>query len=273
MPEKSGKKKLSAEECKIADDLAYNKTSEYNKHNDILGEQIFNILSKNSRVLFYPLEDDDVWGFFEKIGGNTFICINTSIEYDKQVFVAAHELYHLWFNHPEDLILAAEIEETDPAISINELMANRFAAAFLVPKMLLLQEIEANKIDDTNIDIPDIVRLARIFLVPYRTMVKRLCEIKKITETKQDIFLQLPEDQIDIWRTRLGLALIERTNLISLDVLIDKALSLFDKQLITREKLEYLLSFAKTTPEKMGIPNEQEYVRPSDDELQAIMEE
>lgn len=273
MSKKSGRNKLSDEDCKIVDDRAYKKICEYNKHNDILGDQIFNILKLNSRILFYPLEDTDVWGFFEKVGDNTFICINTSIEYDKQVFVAAHELYHLWYNHSEDLIFAAEIEETAPSVSVNELMANRFAAAFLVPKRLLLQEIETNKIDDFNIDIPDIIRLARIFLVPYRTMVKRLYEIRKITELQQNGFLELPEGEIDIWRKRLGLELIKRTNQISLDVLIDKALLLFEKKLITHDKLEYLLSFAKTTPEEMGIPNEQAYVQPSDDELQAIMEE
>lgn len=273
MSKKTTKNKLSAEQCQLVDERAYNKTTEYNKHNDILGEQIFNILSLNSRVLLYPLQDDDVWGFFEKIGEYTFICINTSIEYDKQVFVAAHELYHLWFNDPEDLILASKIEETDPAISIHELMANRFAAAFLIPTMLLNLEIKANKIDESHIEIQDIVRLSRIFLVPYRTMVKRLCEINKITESQRDDFLQLTEEHIAIWRQRLGLELIERSNLIALDVLIDKALSLFESNLITREKLEYLLAFAETTPEEMGIPLKQEYIRPSDDELQAIMEE
>ena len=34
----------------------------------------------------------------------------------------------------------------------------------------------------------------------------------------------------------------------------------FERKLITREKLEYLLSFTKTTPEQLGILPDKEYV-------------
>ncbi len=273
MPAEPTRKKLNLKDCEALERCANEKISLYYKQSDILGDQIFDILRQNCRVLFYPLDDEDVWGFYEKIEGKSFICINTSIAYDKQVFVAAHELYHLWYNHPEELILASDIEEREQDLSLEELKANRFAAVLLVPELLLARELKANKMGARKTTIQDIIRLSRIFLVPYRTMVKRLYEIGHISESQCDSFLEMSEEQIGIWRKRLGLELVKRTNDISLDVLIDKALLAYEKRLITREKLDYLLSLAKTTPEELGIPREQDYVPPSDEELSTIMEE
>ena len=264
---------LSSKECLQIRDQANEKLAFFNKQNDILGDQVFELLNQNCRVLFYPLEDEDVWGFFEKTHGQSFVCINTSIDFDKQVFTAAHELYHLWFNHEQELILASELEERTTNIPKHELKANRFAAEFLVPELLLRQEIRQRKIDDVKIDVNVVVRLARIFLVPYRTMAKRLAEINMISVAQCKDFLTLPEDEVSLIRKRLGIELIERSNKISLDTLIDNALSAYEQGQISRVKLEYLLSFANTTPEEMGVPNEERQSRPSDDELDSLMEE
>jgi len=264
---------LSHKECLLVREQANGKLAFFNKQNDILGEQVFEILNQNCRILFYPLEDEDVWGFFERIHGKSFVCINTSIDFDKQVFTAAHELYHLWFNHEQELILASELEERTTNIPKPELMANRFAAEFLVPELLLRQEIRQRKIDEEKIDEYTVVRLARVFLVPYRTMVKRLAEIQMISAAQCREFLLLPEKKVFRIRKRLGIDLIERSNKISLDNLIDNALSVYEQGQISRAKLEYLLAFANTSPAEMGIPDEERLDRPSDDELDALMEE
>ncbi|MCD1654117.1 ImmA/IrrE family metallo-endopeptidase [Treponema zuelzerae] len=264
---------LSPKECLLVRDQANGKLASFNKQNDILGEQVFEILNQNCRILFYPLEDEDVWGFFEKIHGKSFVCINTSIDFDNQVFTAAHELYHLWFNHGQELILASELEERTSNIPKHELMANRFAAEFLVPELLLRQEIRQRKIDNERIDVNAVVRLARVFLVPYRTMAKRLAEIDMISASQCRGFLALPEDEVYRIRKRLGIELIERSNKISLDNLIDNTLSVYEKGQISREKLEYLLAFANITPADMGISDEERQARPSDDELDSLMED
>ncbi len=46
---------LSPKECLLAREQANGKLASFNEQNDILGEQVFEILNKNSRVLFYPL--------------------------------------------------------------------------------------------------------------------------------------------------------------------------------------------------------------------------
>ncbi len=266
---------LDADTIEHIKGLARQKHNEYNKLNDVIGSQIFNILEYNSRVLYYPLEDDDVWGFAEKIKGQSFVCINTSIPYDKQVFAAAHELYHLWFNGEKELILSSslEAEETSYQINENELKANRFAAEFLVEENLLRQEMKTYDISKDNISIKEILRLSTLFLVPYKTMVRRLKEIKIFNKPSYEKFSSVSKEQIEIWRTRLGIRLPVRENKIGLDNLVDKAMELYEKKLITIEKLEYLLSFADLSIEQLGIETAPVYVPPTDEELQLIMEE
>ena len=247
---------------------------EYSKLNDIMGSQIFSILELNSRVLFYPLEDDEVWGFSERIKGQSFVCINTSIPYDKQIFASAHELYHLWYDNEEELILSSALEETQQdTTDERELKANRFAAEFLVSEVLLKQEMETYSIAKSKIDIKKVLQMSNLFLIPYKTMVRRFYEIKIIGKRDFESLMAISSEDIDVWRMRLGFSLPVREQRIGLDNLIDRALELYEKKLITYEKLEYLLSFAQLTPIQLGIPNAGNYVPPTDEELQSILEE
>jgi hypothetical protein len=104
-------------------------------------------------------------------------------------------------------------------------------------------------------------------------MVKRLYETKLINEKKYCELIQLSNEEIEIWRNRLGRSLPIRDNKIGLSNLVDLAMELYEKRKITKEKLEYLLDFAGLTMEEMGIETEEIYIPPTDDELDAIMEE
>ncbi len=255
--------------------LARQKHVEYRKLNDVISTQIFNILELNSKVLYYPLEDNDVWGFCDTISGQTFVCINTSISYDKQVFAAAHELYHLWFDKENEVLLSSALEEIEgqDTISLNELKANRFAAEFLVEENLLRQEMTLYSLNKDSLDIDNILKLADIFLVPYKTMVKRLREIEIINDNKYVKLISYPKSEIEIWRKRLGLRLPDVDNFIKLDNLINRAMELYEQKLITLDKLEYILSFAKLTPDQLGVEQPPKFIPPTDIELQAILEE
>lgn len=237
---------------------ARKKLNEYSKLNDVIGGQIFNILELENKVLYYPIEDEKVWGFSEKIKGKSFVWINTAIAYDKQVFAAAHELYHLWFENDGEVILKTDIEEMNNSVSIseNELKANRFAAEFLINEELLLQEMRTYSVDKSKIDIKDIIKVSNLFIIPYKTMVKRLYEIKLINRKRYIELMELPNEEIEIWRNRLGLSLPTRDNKIGLSNLVDKAMELYEEKKITREKLEYLLNLAGLDLEEMGIEDE-----------------
>ena len=83
--------------------FAREKLGSCRKGNDIIGTQIFSILSLYARVIYYPLGKDAPWGFTRISGSRNdalldkpFVAINSSIPFDCQVFAAAHELYHIW---------------------------------------------------------------------------------------------------------------------------------------------------------------------------------
>ena len=127
-------------------------------------------------------------------------------------------------------------------------------------------------IDKNALSIKDIVKLANLFVVPYRTMVKRLHEIGVCSKREYEKFKEYTDEQAKIWRNRLGLSVPVRKDEVGLSNLVDKAMELYEKNLITYEKLEYLLELAELTPEKMGIALNNGYEPPTDDELDAIME-
>ena len=104
-------------------------------------------------------------------------------------------------------------------------------------------------------------------------MVKRLYETGMIREQKYSNFMMFDEEHADVWKRRLGLSSPVRKEKIGLSNLVDKAMELYDKKLITYEKLEYLLGCAELEPADVGIVAEAEYQPPTDEELDAIMEE
>lgn len=260
-------KTLNKKEIDKIRSLAREKLVAFCKLNDVIGAQIFTILEKESHVLYYPLEDQTVWGFSEKVHGKAFICINTSLEYEKQVFAAAHELYHLWYGSAGEVLLP------DAEYMEEEVRANRFAAEFLINEELLLQEMRIYNIDKENLEVKDIVRLAHLFVVPYQTMVKRLFEIGLCKESEKNKWAEVSENQIAIWQKRMGLLAPTYYNKIGLSNLLDMAVDLYEKKLITYAKLDYLLAFAEVSPKEMGIEEPSEYISPTEAELDALMEE
>lgn len=94
------------------------------KSNDIIGSQIFSILGLYARVIYYPLGKNAPWGFTRISGSRDdaslekpFVAINTSIPIDCQVFAAAHELYHIWYEKNPDILPSDLLDEEDIELS------------------------------------------------------------------------------------------------------------------------------------------------------------
>ena len=66
-------KKLNKRDIQIIQRLAREKLIEYCKLNDVIGTGVFSILEKDNKVLYYPLEDQQVWGCTDT-GGKVGIC-------------------------------------------------------------------------------------------------------------------------------------------------------------------------------------------------------
>lgn len=273
---------LSKSEVKDVINKANELAGRYKKTNRIIKEEIFKIIEMNSKTLYYPTKDDDICGAVYKSKKYKISYINTYIPLEKQVFAAAHELYHILYSEVDnnELISSNILDERLPTNKINkeDLKANRFAAEILVPKEVLINEIDIRDIKENSIDIREIIELMDIFLVPYKTIIRRLYEIEYITKEKY-INLLNQEDRneesgIMLWQKRLGLCKRnnQRTNEIKLDKLIDNALKLYDKKQITYEKLEFLLKLANLKPSEFNI-YEEKFESPSEEEILKIMEE
>lgn len=257
-------------------EFAREKLGRCRKGNDIIGTQIFSILGLHARAIYYPLGKDAPWGFTRISGSQNdasldkpFVAINSSIPVDCQVFAAAHELYHIWYEQNPDVLPADLLKGQNQEIS--EKKANRFAAEFLVDEQLLKQEIDIYKIKKYT--IKSILQLASLFFVPYRTMVKRLFEISMISGSEADSFLSETEEAIWQYKKRYSIPIINTDERVAIDNLVELAVNAYEKGLISFEKLEYLLEMSRLTPNDLGIEKKTSYSFPSDDELDRIMEE
>lgn len=281
---KSGKGVQTLDEKNLREiEIEVNKRlGEYKRTGQILRDDIFDILEMNARVLYYPIEDDEICAFMVNVRGNIFVYINTRIPLEKQVFAAAHELYHIWHWPSDQLLNDCVLEnqfDRSHEISTEELRANRFAAEFLVPKNVLINELDLRNINRNTIALPQILELMDVFLVPYKTMVKRLYEIEYISAKVCEEFLQKPardeHGEVQRWQKRLGLCKRnnQRTEDKELANLVDMALELYEKKFITVEKMAYLLELEGHSKDEFGIAEDQANLPSEDDILKAMEEE
>lgn len=255
---------------------------QYKKSNRIIKDDIFKLLEMNCKTLYYPIEDDDICGFVYKFRENKICYINSYIPLEKQVFAAAHELYHVLYSDigSGELVNSEVLDEKLPINQINreDLKANRFGAEFLVPEEVFRNELNIRNIKKDSIELREVIELMDIFLVPYKTLVRRLYEIDYINLEKCNNLLGKEDRKEDIgvmlWQKRLGLCKRnnERTKELKLDKLVDTALKLYDKHQITYEKLSYLLKLSNLNPSEFNI-YEEKYEVPSEGEILRLMEE
>ena len=268
---------LTEQDINEAKSKALDRLSSLNKTNDIIGMQVFSILGLNSGVIFYPLGNDAPWGFTDMKGTNdnhsekAFVVLNSSISVDCQIFAAAHELYHIWYERVEDVITDSGLDYSDD--NRTEQMASRFAAEFLVNEDLLKNEVKSYVNNPDKLTMKDILKLAELFVVPYKTMVRRLFEVGILDSENQKIYLDKTEEEIEAERKRYAISVVKADERIAIANHTELAVEAFEKGLITYERLQYLLKKSDLTPEDVGIKKDFDYQFPSDDELNDIMGE
>lgn len=253
---------LTADDIKLLEERVNEQLGRLQLTNQIIRENIFRILQNETIFLQYPIEDDELCAFVCKKQGRLFSYINSYIPKDKQIFAAAHELYHIWYE-PERLeqveILNSHTLEVEPTMK-SEQMANRFAAMLLVPEHVLRQHIQSLKIDTTLIELKDIVQLIPIFQVPYKTIILRLKEIQMITEKQCNEFLNIPDRDektgvlYQMKVSQLPLDSQKRSRIIMLDGFIESVLKGYDDGKIAYAELREYLAFVNQSPGDYGYP-------------------
>lgn len=250
---------LSSYDVRDIIEKAREKLGACQKSGQIVGMQVFTILEHQARVLYYPLGREAPWAFVHVNGealSKPFVVLNTSRPVDEQVFGAAHELYHIWFD--------PRCDSVDEPTMYSQLRADRFAAEFLVDEHTLRREMDTYGIDKNSIDAQAVLFLSGIFYVPYRAMTRRLFEIDLITKRTYEELDVLDEGELARLRIRYGIEHELASERVRLDNLVDLSLSAYERDLITFEKLEYLLSLNMLDAEDVGIVSPEMSRMPSD---------
>ncbi|MBN2852718.1 MAG: ImmA/IrrE family metallo-endopeptidase [Clostridia bacterium] len=164
-----------------------------------LGNKVFDILEYKYNVLLfiYPIESDNVCGFTYKKDDKVHVFVNSNMSRGLQNFVCAHELYHVIQNksmYSDNLIvcdtndISEELSEKD--IESEERKANYFAASFLLPVDVIKERFNGfnSKYQNEAELMMEIIKLQRMYEVPYKMIIKRLYEAGIIAE---DIFKKL----------------------------------------------------------------------------------
>jgi Zn-dependent peptidase ImmA (M78 family) len=270
--------------CLELEEKARGKLASLFKTSRIIKDEVFAILDREATLLQYPVEDDEICGFVCCKKGRTFAFVNSHIPYEKQIFAAAHELYHIWYD--QDVLNDGEIikrEVLDNALldgqyTDREAMANRFAAVFLVPTSVLRDEIDyltAGKCSEITLNT--VVYLMNTFGVPYKTIVRRLYETGYINQGQCMEWLQIPDRDPGQGimalqnRLQIGQEMNHRTCTVRLGDLVEKATAAFENDLITEERLTQLLALARQEPADLGIATSK--VLPSEEDVLKVLDD
>ena len=163
----------------------------------VLQDDIFRIIEEldGLDLLLFPIKDEEFCGFICEYKGENFIYVNTNLPLAKQIFAAAHELYHYINDGHRELLQRNIIDENEEEIlELEESKANLFAALLLAPDDSLKKELELLKIKTENdLDQLKLIKLMDIFVVSYKTIVLRLFEIELLNEDETKKWLSIPD--------------------------------------------------------------------------------
>ena len=184
--------------------------SSYYIGQNIIQDDIFTVIENYARTkemplewLRFPIRDPELCACTFIRSGRIFVMLNSGISMSKQIFAAAHELYHIRCFLEEDnpelikwgsILNSATIEAG--TTEAEEMEANAFAGILLVPVDALEQQIRIYQINKKAIEMSDILTLMDIFAIPYKAMVLRLLEEKIISDDRAREMIDIPFHKI-----------------------------------------------------------------------------
>lgn len=227
-----------------------------------LKDEIFGLLEKVGTLIFYPFKEENLWGIYVCKNEKHYFIINSAITLEKKVFAGAHELAHsLDMAKVKFEIVTADLmteyvnhKEFGEKIQKADSIANRFAAELLVGKKQLQEKF--SELPETYNCMIKAVLLSDIFLVPYKTIVKRFIETEMIkddsvihnllnadTETIKSI-----AERYECCRRNFEISNEKR-----LGGYVNKALILYEQELSTFKELQERLELLHKKPEDFGV--------------------
>ena len=200
---KDRKRYIKISECVTSFNSLYNK-------NNIIQDDIFNVLENYVNrhdmpfeLLRYPIGDAELCACTFIRQGRMFVMLNSAIPLSKQIFAAAHELYHIYCYLEEKdfaLLQSGSILESDviddEAKELEDMEANAFAALLLAPKDRLEEQSVVYNLSYKNASVQVVLKIMDIFAIPYKAAVLRLFEEEKIDIKTAKKLLQIGNDEI-----------------------------------------------------------------------------
>ena len=194
--------------------------------NNIIQDDIFRVMTnyanKNGirlETMHLPLGDDDVCAFTTIREGIIFVVINSRLPLSKQVFAAAHELYHVVCcvktgaeENIGSMLTAEEMDES--AANSEDREANAFAAMLLVPSAALQEQVNILRIKKADPKVDELLKLIDVFGIPYKALVMRLVEEDYISE---DTAIRLGDisatelEKVSLWKNIAARWLVKKT--------------------------------------------------------------
>lgn len=169
----------------------------------VMRDDIFSLISLFAKkrnfpfkLLRFPIDDTELCAFTCVKKGTVFVTINTAIPLGKQVFAAAHELYHiirfiktndLEFIENGSLLTSSQMENGDLLEEDKE--ANAFAALILAPKTSIKEQAQIYNVSFSNLTFKEIILFMDLFALPYKAMVMRCFECGFIDKGKTEELL------------------------------------------------------------------------------------
>ncbi|MDC7291021.1 ImmA/IrrE family metallo-endopeptidase [Blautia schinkii] len=182
---------------------------QYNGSN-IIQDDIFSVLKNYARTkeielesLRFPTKDDDFCALTCIKKGKIFVYVNSWLPLSKQIFAAAHELYHIWCYIEEkdtsvlrkgSFLNASDMDEDVKSNEDRE--ANAFSGLLLVPPKLLFEQMNIYRISRENQNLEDVIQLMAIFSVPFKAILLRLYEERFMDINKVKMFLEMNKESV-----------------------------------------------------------------------------
>lgn len=225
-------------------------------------DEIFNLLEKIGTLILYPFDEQNLWGIYVSKDDKNYFILNSTITLEKLIFAGAHELAHsLDIAKVKFEVVTANLmteyvnhEEFGQKLEKADIIANRFAAELLVGKRQLKAKLD--ELPKEYDFLTKAVLLSDIFLVPYKTIVKRFIEIgvvedenviKQLFEAKsQDIAVIV--DRFECCRRNFEVTKEKR-----LGGYVNKALTLYENELSTFSELKHRLELLDIVPDDYQI--------------------
>lgn len=180
------------------------KKKEEGIRNEVIRDDVFSVLERDCKVLYYSL-DDTIEGchILKPVNGKMeqFVFINTDKVVQEQVWTAAHELGHVWQ-------VDRFVKESDETCEENiETIVGRFAAEFLMPDKIFIEEVRNKLIEyqfqgetiSRHMMVELVTYLMNFFCTPYKSVIRRFIETGFVNEKYEEDYLKCFADNIQLY--------------------------------------------------------------------------